>query len=78
MQQVLIRSMLVRAVSGFSAPSASSARHMADLVVPAMGDSISEGTVSSVLKKIGESVTMDETLVQIETDKASAFEHNYS
>ena len=63
--QVLIRSALFRAVS-------SSSRPMSDLIVPAMGDSISEGTVSSVLKKIGEAAKMDETVAQIETDKASA------
>jgi hypothetical protein len=37
--------------------------------VPMMGDSITEGTISSWLKNVGENVAEDETFVTIETDK---------
>ena len=40
-----------------------------ELIVPALGESISEATVSKWLKKIGESFEVDEPLVEIETDK---------
>ncbi|KAK9818665.1 hypothetical protein WJX74_000957 [Apatococcus lobatus] len=39
--------------------------------VPSMGDSITEGTIASVLKQQGESVAEDETILQIETDKVT-------
>ena len=40
-----------------------------DVLVPHMGDSISEGTISSILKQQGESVRVDDIIAQIETDK---------
>ena len=40
-----------------------------ELIVPALGESISEATVSKWLKKVGESFEADEPLVEIETDK---------
>jgi len=39
--------------------------------VPKMGDSISEGTVQSFVKKIGEYVEADEVVAVIETDKVN-------
>ena len=39
------------------------------LIVPTLGESITEATVSKWLKKIGESFEVDEPLVEIETDK---------
>lgn len=42
-----------------------------DITVPHMGDSISEGTIASVLKKAGDSVAVDEVVAQIETDKVT-------
>lgn len=42
-----------------------------DVLVPHMGDSISEGTVAAILKKQGDSVNVDDVLVQIETDKVT-------
>ena len=39
------------------------------LVVPTLGESITEATVSKWLKKIGEPFEIDEPLVEIETDK---------
>ncbi len=42
-----------------------------DIVVPDLGESITEGTVSVWLKKPGDSVAADETLLELETDKAT-------
>ena len=39
------------------------------LIVPSLGESITEATVSKWLKKIGEPFEIDEPLVEIETDK---------
>ena len=40
-----------------------------ELIVPTLGESITEATVSKWLKKIGENFDTDEPLVEIETDK---------
>src|SRR5581483_10259735 len=42
------------------------------VVMPAMGDSVSEGTVLEWHKQEGDSVAADETLVEISTDKVDA------
>ena len=42
------------------------------VVMPAMGDSVSEGTVLEWRKQEGDSVAADETLVEISTDKVDA------
>ncbi len=42
-----------------------------DLKIPAVGESISEATIGSWIKKDGEFVKRDEILMSIETDKAS-------
>jgi len=44
---------------------------MPDIVVPPMGDSISEGSVAAILKKEGDRVNLDDTIAQIETDKVT-------
>ena len=41
------------------------------LNVPAMGDSITEGTVASVEKAVGDAVAVDEIVAVIDTDKVS-------
>jgi 2-oxoglutarate dehydrogenase E2 component (dihydrolipoamide succinyltransferase) len=43
-----------------------------DVVMPQMGESIVEGTVTRWLKKVGEQVTRDEPLFEISTDKVDA------
>ena len=43
-----------------------------DVVMPQMGESIAEGTVSRWLKKVGEKVERDEPLLEISTDKVDA------
>lgn len=42
---------------------------MADVVLPALGESVTEGTVTRWLKKVGDTVAVDEPLVEISTDK---------
>ncbi len=44
---------------------------MTDIVVPTLGESVSEATVAKWLKKAGDNVRKDETLVELETDKVS-------
>src|SRR5207245_8847308 len=43
-----------------------------DVVMPQVGESIAEGTVSKWLKKVGEEVKRDEPLFEISTDKVDA------
>src|SRR6185295_8331918 len=42
-----------------------------DVEVPALGESITEGTLANWLKKPGESVAADEPIAELETDKVS-------
>src|SRR5262250_682463 len=44
---------------------------MTDIVVPTLGESVSEATVAKWLKRAGDAVRKDETLVELETDKVS-------
>ena len=53
-----------------SAPEASGAA--TDVVMPQMGESIFEGTITKWIKKVGEQVTRDEPLFEISTDKVDA------
>ncbi|KAA8519445.1 hypothetical protein F0562_013680 [Nyssa sinensis] len=46
---------------------------LVDVVVPFMGESITDGTLAKFLKKPGDHVNTDEPIAQVETDKA-AFE----
>ena len=39
------------------------------IVVPQLGESVAEGTVSKWLKAVGERVRKEEPLVEIQTDK---------
>src|SRR5436853_6200820 len=43
-----------------------------DVVMPQMGESIAEGTITRWLKKVGERVERDEPLFEISTDKVDA------
>jgi 2-oxoglutarate dehydrogenase E2 component (dihydrolipoamide succinyltransferase) len=45
---------------------------MADVIMPQMGESIAEGTVTKWLKNIGDRVERDEPLFEISTDKVDA------
>ncbi|MBL8549797.1 MAG: 2-oxoglutarate dehydrogenase complex dihydrolipoyllysine-residue succinyltransferase [Hyphomonadaceae bacterium] len=44
---------------------------MTNIVVPTLGESVTEATVARWLKQPGEAVKKDETLVELETDKVS-------
>ena len=43
-----------------------------DVIMPQMGESIAEGTLTKWLKQVGESVERDEDLFEISTDKVDA------
>src|ERR687890_235340 len=42
-----------------------------DVIVPALGESITEGTLAQWLKKPGDTVALDEPIASLETDKVS-------
>ena len=44
---------------------------MTDVMVPSLGESVSEATVSTWFKKVGDAVKQDEMLCELETDKVS-------
>ncbi|WP_425040774.1 2-oxoglutarate dehydrogenase complex dihydrolipoyllysine-residue succinyltransferase [Primorskyibacter sp. S187A] len=54
-----------------SAPAPSSGGASVDVMVPTLGESVSEATVSTWFKKVGDSVAQDEMLCELETDKVS-------
>jgi pyruvate dehydrogenase E2 component (dihydrolipoamide acetyltransferase) len=60
------------AVSTSSAPAPVSGGGGTDVPMPQMGESITEGTITKWLKKVGESVERDEPLFEISTDKVDA------
>ena len=53
------------------APAASGGGASVDVMVPTLGESVAEATVASWFKKVGDSVTQDEMLCELETDKVS-------
>ena len=63
-------------VAAAPAPAVSSASNAGgpsvDVVMPQMGESITEGTVSKWLKAVGDSIDKDEALLEISTDKVDA------
>ncbi|WP_172330540.1 2-oxoglutarate dehydrogenase complex dihydrolipoyllysine-residue succinyltransferase [Mangrovicoccus sp. HB161399] len=52
------------------APAASGGESI-DVMVPTLGESVSEATVSTWFKKVGDTVAQDEMLCELETDKVS-------
>ncbi|MBT4167412.1 MAG: dihydrolipoamide succinyltransferase, partial [Rhodospirillaceae bacterium] len=44
---------------------------MIDIVVPTLGESVTEATVARWLKQVGEAISQDEPLVELETDKVA-------
>ena len=42
-----------------------------EIVVPSLGESVSEATIAKWFKKVGDAVTQDEPLVELETDKVT-------
>src|SRR6266699_2395264 len=48
-------------------------RRMAtDVIMPQMGESIAEGTITKWMKKVGDTVKRDEPIFEISTDKVDA------
>src|SRR5882672_5718902 len=45
---------------------------MTDVIMPQMGESIAEGTITKWLKNVGDKVQRDEPLFEISTDKVDA------
>ena len=43
-----------------------------DIVMPKMGESITEGTILEWRKKVGDSIAMDEIILEIGTDKVDS------
>ncbi|MFO0271784.1 MAG: biotin/lipoyl-containing protein, partial [Gemmatimonadota bacterium] len=43
-----------------------------DVIMPQMGESIAEGTLSKWVKQVGDAVKRDETIFEISTDKVDA------
>jgi len=54
-----------------AAPAAAAESKTIEITVPAVGESISEVTVSSWLKKTGDTVGLDEIICELESDKAT-------
>ncbi len=44
---------------------------MTDVMVPTLGESVTEATVSTWFKKVGDTVALDEMICELETDKVS-------
>ena len=42
-----------------------------DVVIPVLGESVSEATIAKLLKKVGDTVKVDETICELETEKVS-------
>ena len=42
---------------------------MADVVLPQLGETVTEGTITRWFKKVGDSVAADEALFEVSTDK---------
>ncbi|HKD80660.1 MAG TPA: 2-oxoglutarate dehydrogenase, E2 component, dihydrolipoamide succinyltransferase [Candidatus Angelobacter sp.] len=55
-----------------AAPSGANGGTGTDVVMPQMGESIFEGTITKWLKKVGDKVQRDEPLFEISTDKVDA------
>src|ERR1044071_6444064 len=55
-----------------SAPAGANGGAGIDVVMPQMGESIFEGTITKWLKKVGDKVQRDEPLFEISTDKVDA------
>jgi pyruvate dehydrogenase E2 component (dihydrolipoamide acetyltransferase) len=60
------------APSAPAAPAGTAAPALTDVIMPQMGESIFEGTITKWLKKQGDAVQQDEPLFEISTDKVDA------
>ena len=44
---------------------------MTEIRVPTLGESVTEATIGKWFKKVGDAITVDEPLVELETDKVT-------
>ena len=63
---------VMAAVSASDAVPSAAPANAAEVVMPQMGESITEGTVSKWLKSVGDTIEKDEALLEISTDKVDA------
>ena len=63
---------------GSTSPTNTAEEHLAvsdgdaiDVLVPVLGESLTEGTVANWLKSLGDAVALDEPLLELETDKVT-------
>ena len=54
-----------------AAPAAAASSEAVDVMVPTLGESVTEATVASWFKSVGDTVEQDEMLCELETDKVS-------
>ena len=55
-----------------AAPATTAATAATEILMPQMGESITEGTITKWLKKVGDTVQRDEPIFEISTDKVDA------
>jgi pyruvate dehydrogenase E2 component (dihydrolipoamide acetyltransferase) len=55
-----------------TAPAAASGGERHEIVMPQMGESITTGTITKWHKKVGDKINVDETLLEISTDKVES------
>src|SRR5215213_7198824 len=55
-----------------SGQNGDAAAAVVDIVMPQMGESVSEGTILEWAKQVGDAVEADDTIVEISTDKVDA------
>ena len=73
-ETVGVDALLANISEGAAAPAAapaSDAGAAVDVMVPTLGESVSEATVSTWFKQVGDTVQQDEMLCELETDKVS-------
>src|SRR4249920_3896898 len=54
-----------------TSPAMTKERIMAEIRVPTLGESVTEATIGKWFKQPGDAVTVDEPLVELETDKVT-------
>ena len=66
---VIVEQVVAPATPAPVAASTSSASGSTIVSMPALGESVTEGTVTRWLKKVGDQITVDEPLLEVSTDK---------
>jgi 2-oxoglutarate dehydrogenase E2 component (dihydrolipoamide succinyltransferase) len=63
---------LTSSTNSTNSPNSTNSTNSTEVVMPQMGESITEGTVSKWLKAVGDTIEKDEALLEISTDKVDA------